>query len=191
MFYKKKSTKSEMKHLTVLLLTLLLINSCNTGNQNRYTFDDFSIEVPSYMKKETGRNIDAVAEFIVDTLKNNKHMLDVAVYTDDFVYKNNEKLTLKQYYDFVANNILSETLESGSLSSATNTNICGNKAMIFEITGKYKKDNYSADYFFMSAVIETEKCYYEITTWTPLEFKQELSPVMKNIILSFSTSALE
>lgn len=174
--------------LIFILSSVILISCNNQPETTHHHIEDFTITLPSYMSEVKDRNADVIAEFEVDSSKNNKLELDLAIYKDNFAYKGNEKVSLNKYYKFVADDILGNNLESGSLNSAEDYNINGNKAMIFEISGKFNDNGIIEDYFFISGVIETSEFFYEVTAWTPSKFEKELKSKMMDIILSFKAN---
>ena len=66
--------------------------------------------------------------------------------------------------------------------------INGNDAMIFEISGKYNYRDNLYDMFFQTAVIETDKYFYEITISIGKDFKDIYYNDIKEVIESFKNS---
>ncbi len=171
--------------ITVLLIICLLYSCSEDKTSIEYNCENFTITVPEYMIKSQGRTEDSFAEFVIDTTKNTKDILNVVIYKDDIKSYGKGKATLSTYYKFVADDILDKTLESGSLNAPKEIKINGLPAMIFEITGSYHENKQNYEYLFVSVVIESPDNFYEITTWTLFESSEKYKSTMEDIMFSF------
>lgn len=73
-----------------------------------------------------------------------------------------------------------ETLKNGKVSIPGRQEINGNKALVAEITGVLN----GIDVFYKLAVIETNKKFYQVLTWTRADRKEKYEKDLVKIIES-------
>jgi hypothetical protein len=90
--------------------------------------------------------------------------LSVVVYSDN-IYDGSDSSTLYSYYNFVANNLLDETLDSGTLESPKDTIVNGLNSLLFKVSGISTSENTNDRVVFYTGVYQGHSKFYEVTVW--------------------------
>jgi hypothetical protein len=172
-----------------LLFLLLVINfsSCSSYSFKKVTIGDISLKIPAYLEEAKRSCTNCISQFESDSASENPALWLV-------LYKNQKKsepykdYSLNDYYKLVADDLLSNNLESGSLQTPENKKINGLDALIFEVSGRSAVDKNNGTYHFKSAVIEGRNYFYEITGWTNDTTAVNYQQTMKEIFDSFQVT---
>jgi hypothetical protein len=174
-----------LKVFSVVIVSILFICSCSV-NQDDFLEtgnNDFSISIPSNLIQPIETQEGSVLNLIEDT-SDYLNGLSVVVY-DDSIYENFELTSIYDYYNFVANNILDETLEGGNLETPKDTIINGYKSLLFTICGLYNRDSSNQNVCFYTGIYQGTNKFYEITVWCSENNKQNYLPSINKILGSF------
>lgn len=168
-----------------IIISAFIICSCskNTDNFLETGNNEFSILVPSNLIQPNEIQEGSVLNLIEDT-SDYLNGLSVVVY-DDSIVENFETTSIYDYYNFVANNILDETLEGGNLNTPKDSLVNGYKSLFFTICGVYNRDSSNQNVCFYSGIYEGKKKFYEVTVWCSENNKQKYLPAIKKILGSF------
>lgn len=170
---------------SLIIFSLLFVCSCTVDHDNFLETgnNEFSISVPDNLIQPTEIQEGSVLNLIEDT-SDYLNGLSVVVY-DDSIYENFEKTSIYDYYNFVANNILDETLEGGNLETPKDTIVNGYKSLFFTICGLYNRDSSNQNVCFYSGIFQGKSKYFEVTVWCSETNKQNYLPKINKILGSF------
>lgn len=175
----------------LLIPALFIVTSCSQPETKTIIKEYFSITVPLYMTESAESSGNAVLHCVSDSSSANKQLY-LSVYSVGRDIASNESLLLKDYYRYVAADILGRNLFSGFQDVPKKKKIKGLDALQFETTGRVQSDEKTFDYYhFITAVIEGERHYYEVTVWTLDDLFDEQATIMKAIINSFREELLQ
>ncbi|HBS87924.1 MAG: hypothetical protein A2W91_10595 [Bacteroidetes bacterium GWF2_38_335] len=145
---------------------------------------DFTLTLPEYMKKSENISSEGKAEYMY---KNENSYLFCVVYKDSKKdYKTGFKLA--DYYTYIANDILNNYLDYGTLKPEKEIKINGKNALQFELNGILMHSPGDQNSFFIVTVVESENAFYEIRTWCDYQSKSKFQLDMIEIAKSFKTN---
>ncbi len=173
------------KVFSVVIVSAFILFSCSvkkdsfleTGN------NEFSISVPENLIQPLEVQEGSVMNLIEDT-SDYLNGLSVVVY-DDSIYENFESTSIYDCYNFIANNILDETLDGGNLETPKDTIINGYKSLLFTICGLYNRDSSNQNVCFYTGIYQGTNKFYEVTVWCSENNKQNYLPSINKILSSF------
>ena len=152
----------------------------------------FEIEIPTEMHEEDSLNVEASLQYgyldkVEGVVKENYIIVlvhDKAELKDD---KDNAfEYNVENYNELAKENLLEGKLLDESFNETEKVDINGNSAVINEIKAGIKMmDGRVVDVYYMLGVIEGEKAFYQVLTWTLWEQKSDFKADMKHMILSF------
>ncbi len=147
------------------LLFIFIISSCikNSDQLSEIGNDDFSIMVPGNFIQPSEPQEGSVLHLSEDTA-DFLNGLSVVVYKDSKIDEG-DTTDLYSYYNFVANNILDETLESGNLETPKDTVVNGINSLLFKTCGISDQGDSSCRICFYTGVYEGKFNLYEVTVW--------------------------
>ena len=153
------------KYLLFALLFLMVISSCvkNPGQLSEIGNNDFSIMLPADFIQPSDPQEGSILHLCEDT-SDFLSGLSVVVYKDNRV-EDGDTTDIYSYYNFVANNILDETLDSGNLETPKDTTINGLKSLLFKTCGLSNQNDSSNNVCFYTGVYEGKTDFYEVTVW--------------------------
>ena len=173
------------KLLILVIISSLFLYSCsvNTDSFLETGNNEFSILVPGNLIQPNEIQEGSILNLIEDT-SDYLNGLSVVVY-EDSIYENFETISIYDYYNFVANNLLDETLESGNLETPRDTVVNGYKSLFFTICGLYNRDISNQNVCFYSGIFEGKNKFFEVTVWCSENNKQKYLPSINKILGSF------
>lgn len=150
----------------------------------------FEIEIPKQMREEDSLNVEASLQYAyVEKVEGEVKENYIIVLVHD---KKQLKTSSKAEYTVASYNQLSvENLMEGKqsyevLEKTDKIEINGREAVVNEIkSGIQMKNGNILDVFYMLAVIEGEKAFYQILSWTLMNQKSDFKADMKRMIYSF------
>ena len=174
-----------LKIFSIIVVSFLFLMSCSVNSDSFLETgnNEFSISVPANLIQPLETQEGSVLNLIEDT-SDYLNGLSVVVY-EDSIYENFELISIYDYYNFVANNILDETLEAGNLETPKDTVINGYKSLLFKICGLYNRDSSNQNVCFYTGIYQGTKKFYEITVWCSENNKQNYLPAVNKILGSF------
>lgn len=176
-----------MKHsvLYATLLILLIYASCNLSRDgfSEIGNNNFTLLVPDNFIQPSDSQEDAMLHLCEDSAEF-LNGLSVVVYKDSINGEDKES-TLYSYYNYVANNILDETLESGNLETPKDTIINGLNGLIFKTCGVSNQNGISQNVCFFTGVFKGNFNFYEVTVWCTESNVSKYYKTIKKIIGSF------
>lgn len=177
-----------MRRLNIVILTILLIASCQSGDTERLVKieNKYSISLPSFLvKASTSLNEDASLEYlhtwkefyviVIDESKSEmqKSLVDNNL-TDSF---SND---IKGYSDLILKG-LDQTVSVSQKSEIIDTLINNMPARLLTITERAE----GVDVFYSIAFIQGKERYYQIMAWTlaskEYEFKDKMNRIMYSL----------
>jgi hypothetical protein len=166
------------------ILFICILSSCNLSNNfSEIGNDCFVLSVPKYLQQPSDPQEGAIIHLSEDT-SDFLHGLSVVVYSDNIIDESDTN-TLYSYYNFVANNLLDETLESGNLETPKDTVINGLKSLIFVTCGSVNQDDSIQNVCFYTGIYQGKKKFYEVTIWCKQLNKVKYTKEIKQILVSF------
>ena len=172
------------KVFLISLFSFIIIFSCvkNSDDMSEIGNDDFSLLVPLHFIQPTELQEGSVIHLCEDTA-DFMNGLSVVVYNDSRLEE--ETSDLYSYYNFVANNILDETLESGNLESPKDTVINGLKSLIFKTCGESNQKDANISVCFYTGIYEGKKYFYEVTLWCAYDNAEKYADIINQVLKSF------
>lgn len=176
-----------MKKFTILLLTIMSLNSCQSGNEKQIVTieNKYSIAIPSFLTKASGLNDFASLqyqhvwnEFYVIVIDEAKAEMQKALdenyltetYTNDI--KGYSELILKGFEQSVYISDKSEIIE---------TTINNMPARLLTISGRTE----GIDAYYSLGFIEGKERYYQVMAWTlssnEHKYKDEMNQLMHSL----------
>jgi hypothetical protein len=176
-----------MKKTTLILLTILTLISCETGDkeQNITIGDKYSISIPSFLTKVNNLNDDASLQYqhawkefyvivIDETIEEMQKALEENQLTDTY---NND---IKGYSDLLVNGF-EQTVSVNRKSEILDTLVNGMPARLLTINGHVE----GIDAFYSIAFIQGKKRYYQIMAWTlsnkEYQYKDKMNRIMYSL----------
>lgn len=176
-----------MKKTTLILLTLLTLISCETGDkeQNITIGDKYSVSIPSFLTKVNNLNDDASLQYqhawkefyvivIDETIEEMQKALEENQLTDTY---NND---IKGYSDLLINGF-EQTVSVNRKSEILDTLVNGMPARLLTINGRVE----GIDAFYSIAFIQGKKRYYQIMAWTlsnkEYQYKDKMNRIMYSL----------
>jgi len=176
-----------MKKTTLILLTILTLISCETGDkeQNITIGDKYSISIPSFLTKVNNLNDDASLQYqhawkefyvivIDETIEEMQKALEENQLTDTY---NND---IKGYSDLLVNGF-EQTVSVNRKSEILDTLVNGMPARLLTINGRVE----GIDAFYSIAFIQGKKRYYQIMAWTlsnkEYQYKDKMNRIMYSL----------
>jgi hypothetical protein len=183
----KLKDRLTMKKYTILLLTILLVNSCQSGdNQQTVTIENkYSIVIPSYMTEASGLNDDASLQY-----KNSRKVLFLIVIDDSLAEMNkvldddnlNETYTsdINGYSELIMNGV-EQKISVAHKSKIIDTTINNIPARLLTVSGRYD----GIDLYYSFAFIQGKERYYLIMVWTTSNKEYEYKDKINRVMYSF------
>lgn len=175
-----------MKKTTLILLTILTLISCETGDkeQNITIGDKYSVSIPSFLTKVNNLNDDASLQYqhawkefyvivIDETIEEMQKALEENQLTDTY---NND---IKGYSDLLVNGF-EQTVSVNHKSEILDTLVNGMPARLLTINGRVE----GIDAFYSIAFIQGKKRYYQIMAWTLSNKEDQYKDKMNRIMYS-------
>ena len=176
-----------MKKTTLILLTILTLISCETGDkeQNITIGDKYSISIPSFLTKVNNLNDDASLQYqhawkefyvivIDETIEEMQKALEENQLTDTY---NND---IKGYSDLLVNGF-EQTVSVNRKSEILDTLVNGMPARLLTINGRVE----GIEAFYSIAFIQGKKRYYQIMAWTlsnkEYQYKDKMNRIMYSL----------
>jgi len=176
-----------MKRLNILLLTILFITSCQSGDTERLVTieNKYSISLPSFLvKASTTLNAEASLqylhtwkEFYVIVIDESKSEMQKALADNNLTDKYSNDI--KGYSDLLLNGF-EQSISISHKSDIVDTLINNMPARVFTINGRVE----GIDAFYSLAFIEGKERYYQIMTWTLSSKEYEYKDKMRKILYS-------
>jgi len=176
-----------MKRLNILILTILFITSCQSGDTERLvTIDNkYSISLPSFLvKASTTLNADASLqylhtwkEFYVIVIDESKSEMQKALTDNNLTDKYSNDI--KGYSDLLLAGF-EQSVSISHKSDIVDTLINNMPARVLTINGRAE----GIDAFYTLAFIEGKERYYQIMTWTLSSKEYEYKDKMRKILYS-------
>jgi hypothetical protein len=173
-----------MKRLNILILTILFITSCQSGDTERLvTIDNkYSISLPSFLvKASTTLNADASLqylhtwkEFYVIVIDESKSEMQKALTDNNLTDKYSNDI--KGYSELLLDGF-EQSISITNKSDMVDTLINNLPARVLTINGRAE----GIDAFYSLAFIEGKERYYQIMTWTLSSNEYEYRDKMNKI----------
>ena len=185
-------TINNVKKYFIIVLIFLSFCSCNKPEKKdkKIITDNFSLNVPFDM--ESVYHINDIAK--VQFQKPDEDLYFIVLQETKESFKN--AIRLKSYtapqnllgYFKVVTEHFDEINEDFRVKDFVNTKINSCNAIVFSIYGK-DLDN-KKNTFYRYALIEDDKNFYQIMSWTNINYKDKLISKMKGIIYSFRSKSI-
>lgn len=183
----KLKEQTTMKKITILLLTILSLNSCQSGDeQQTVTIENkYSVAIPSFLTKAKGLNDDASLqyqhawkEFYVIVIDESKSEMQKAL--DDNNLSESYSNDIKGYSDLLMNGF-EQTISVSNKSEILDTTINNMPARLVTVSGRVE----GIDAFYSLAFIQGKDRYYQIMAWTlsskEYEYKDKMNRIMYSL----------
>jgi hypothetical protein len=169
----------------LIIFSIFFIYSCSVKTDNFLETGntEFSILIPENLIQPNEIQEGSILNLIEDT-SDYLNGLSVVVY-EDSIKENLETISIYDYYNFVANNLLDETLEAGNLVTPIDTIVNGYKSLFFTICGLYNRDSSNQNVCFYSGIFEGKNKFFEVTVWCSENNKQKYLTSINKILGSF------
>ena len=183
----KLKDRQTMKKITILLLTILSLNSCQSGDeQQTVTIENkYSVAIPSFLTKASGLNDDASLQYqhawkefyviVIDESKAEMHKAFVdnnltETYTND----------IKGYSELLMNGF-ENAISVSHKSEIIDTTINNMPARLLTVSGRIE----GIDAYYSLAFIQGKERYYQIMAWTlsnkEYEYKDKMNRIMYSL----------
>lgn len=182
----QKLKQQTMKKITILLLTILSIYSCQSSEERKIVEIDnkYSVSIPSFLTKVIDLNEDASLqyqhawkEFYVIIIDESKSELQKTLTENNLTDTYSNDVT--GYSELLLNGF-EEELSVSKKSKVLDTLVNNMPARLLTITGKVE----GIDVFYSLAYIQGKERYYQIMSWTLLNKEYEYKDKMNQIIYS-------
>lgn len=176
-----------MKKRIILLLTILSLNSCQSGDeQQTVTIEKkYSVAIPSFLTKVSGLNDDAslqyqhaLKEFYVIAMDESKAKMHKVL--DDNNLNETYTKDIKGYSELLMNGF-EQAVSVSHKSEIMDTTINNMPARLLTVSGRAE----GIDAYFSFAFIEGKERYYQIMAWTLSNKEYEYKDKMNRIMYSF------
>ncbi len=179
--------RQTMKKITILLLTILSLTSCQSGDeQQTVTIENkYSVAIPSFLTKASGLNDDASLqyqhtwkEFYVIVIDESKTEMQKALDDNNLteIYTND----IKGYSELLMNGF-EEAISVSHKSEIIDTTINNMPARLLTVNGQAK----GLDIFYSLAFIQGKERYYQIMAWTlsskEYKYKDKMNRIMYSL----------
>jgi hypothetical protein len=182
----KLKDRYTMKKITILLLTILSLNSCQSGDeQQTVTIENkYSVALPSFLTKASGLNDDASLqyqhawkEFYVIVIDESKSEIKKALDDNNLTeaYNNN----IKGYSELIINGFI-QAISVSHKSEFVDTTINNMPARLLTVSGRTE----GIDAYYSLAFIQGKERYYQIMAWTLSNKEYEYKDKMNRIMFS-------
>jgi hypothetical protein len=138
----------------------------------------YSIEVPEYMEPATELKTEASLKY--KNLEKDEYIIVIDESKSDFVHYN-LKYNLENYFKTVAAQPFISSITHVKISQPIKKSVNGYNALEAELTGDINKN----PVYYKLVIIETGKRFYQILTWTGVDYKEKHLPDMDKSIDSF------
>lgn len=173
----------------ISLLFLLLLSSCNENIQNekyekKSVENKFSLLIPESLAQTNKLNTIASIQF--ENTNQDFYIMVLDESKDSFAKAVNNKVynttaDLDGYYTVIVNHFKEITSKDFKVYNTEKKKINHSNAIVFSMSGI--NDGYPA--FYRYAIIESNKRYYQIMSWTNVTQEQKYTGRMNKIIDSF------
>jgi hypothetical protein len=176
--------KQTMKKITIILLTILTLSSCETGEKDQIITigDKYSVSIPSFLTKVNNLNDDASLqyqhawkEFYVIVIDESIEEMQKALEDNDLTesYTND----VKGYSNLLLDGF-EQTVSVKRKSEILDTLVNGMPARLLTINGRIE----GIDAFYSLAFIQGKERYYQIMAWTLSNKEYQYKDRMNDII---------
>jgi hypothetical protein len=181
-----KLKRQTMKKITILLLTILSLNSCQSGDeQQTVTIENkYSVSIPSFLTKASGLNDDASLqyqhwkEFYVIVIDEPKSEMQKAL--DDNNLNETYTNDIKGYSELLMNEF-EQAISVSHKSEIIDTTINNMPARLLTVSGRTE----GIDAYYSLAFIQGKERYYQIMAWTlsnkEYEYKDKMNRIMYSL----------
>ena len=175
-----------MKKITILLLTILSLNSCQSSDdQQTVTIENkYSVAIPSFLTKASGLNDDASLqyqhawkEFYVIVIDESKAEMQKAL--DDNNLAETYNNDIKSYSELLMNGF-EQAINVSNKSEFIDTTINNMPARLLTLSGRTE----GIDGYYSLAFIQGKERYYQILAWTLSSKEYEHKDQMNRIMYS-------
>jgi hypothetical protein len=172
------------KRTLIVIAFSLFFFACSNKTEKKPRIvgnSDFSIEIPDYLKESDMVASDGLIQYYI---KENDCFFYFVVFED----KKSDYETdfgLKEFYEYIANDILHNYLDYGSLNPPIDTVINGIKAKQFEIYGSLKIPEGDNNVVFLETIYEMDSVFFEVRSWCCYKGKEKYLKDMRKIAASF------
>jgi len=176
-----------MKKINILLLTILFITSCQSGDTEKIVTIEskYSISIPSFLvKASTELNEDASLqylhtwkEFYVIVIDESKSEMQKALIDNNLT--NEYSNDIEGYSDLLLDGF-EDGLSIYNKSDIVDTKINNMPAKLLSISGRIE----GVDVYYSLAFIEGKERYYQIMAWTLLNKESKYKAQMNKIMYS-------
>ena len=177
-------TKHSMKKITIILLSILTLNSCEPSDEYQIVNidDQYSLTIPSFLTKVNNLNDNAslqyqhgLKEFYVIVIDESKIELQNAL--EDYQLTEYFTNDVKGYSDLLLEGF-EQTVSIKQKSTILDTLINGMPARLLTISGRID----GIDAYYSLAFIQGRHSYYQIMAWTlsskEFEYKDKMNRIM-------------
>lgn len=174
-----------MKITFLVLLFSFLIISCS-NNKNKFFKtgnNNFTIEVPSNLIQPSEIQDGSLVNLVEDTT-DILNGLSIVVYSDS-VIEEGDSTSISDYANYIAENILDETLNSNYTFEPKDTIINNYNCKIFKINGSYNNDNFNKTVCYYCCIYKGKDNYYNVTIMCSEDKLPIYLPVINKIFNSF------
>ncbi len=174
-----------MKKLALIFIIIALIYSCST-NKNKYFKtgnNDFSILVPTNLIQPSETEDGSLINLVEDT-SDILNGLSIVIYSDSIV-ENGVPISITDYSNYIAENLLDETSNSDSIFQPKDTVINGLKCQTFKICGLYNNDILNKNVCYFNCIFQVKTKFYALTIWCSQDKVNYYLPSIYKILYSF------
>ena len=182
-----KLKRQTVKKTTILLLTILSLNSCQSGDEQQIVTieNKYSISIPSFLTKVSGLNDDASLqyqhawkEFYIIVIDESKSEMQKAL--DDNNLAESYTNDIKGYSDLLMKGF-EQTISVSHKSETIDTTINNMPARLLTVNGRVE----GIDAYYSLAFIQGKERYYQIMAWTlsnkEYEYKDKMNRIMYSL----------
>lgn len=182
----KLKDRQTMKKITILLLTILSLNSCQSGDeQQTVTIENkYSVAIPSFLTKASGLNDDASLqyqhawkEFYVIVIDESKAEMQRAL--ENYNLSESYSEDIKSYSDLILK-VFEQTISVSNKSKIIDTIVNNMPARLLTVSGRVE----GIDAYYSLAFIQGKERYYQIMAWTLSSKEHEYKDKMNRIMYS-------
>lgn len=174
-----------MKKYVLTLTTIALLYSCSNNKDKFFKTgnNDFSISVPSNLIQPAETEDGSLINLVEDTT-DILNGLSIVIYNDSII-ENGDSTSINDYSNYIAGNLLDETLNSDSVFQPKDTIINDYKCLTFKICGAYNNDILNKNVCYFNYIFQGKKKYYAITMCCSQENVNNYLPSINKISSSF------
>jgi len=174
--------------MKIIFFTLLFSSIIISCSNNKYKFfktgnNNFTIDVPSNLIQPSEIEDGSLINLVEDTA-DILNGLSIVIYNDSII-EEGDSTSISDYSNYIAENILDETLNSNFIFEPKDTIINNYNCKVFKINGSYNNDLSNKTVCYYCCIYKGKFNYYNVTIMCSEDKLTSYMPVINKVFNSF------